>query len=543
MSNEGRGINLSEILDFINTNYIPSNILGIESRWIKELKEKITDKISENNENNEINEINENNKNNKNNKNILTLHVEDYTASDFLYGLKYNPDEDKTLKPFKFSFEQSDILKKLKSNTDIILTGDFSEQLLYELEEIVSKQEITLPTTETIKFTGKLRLKINKINGETLDSNHELYKRYDNVKYVTLNNEEQKILEQNEEHEEDISSERFIHARLETLKEKIGKYNLLKITGETGVGKSSTIKKLAEQSSNLDITFGLENFVGWAEKGAEGEDKILFIDEVNIKDMHFTMFAPMIENTTPTLLYKNKLYDITNKHKVIFASNPESYGGGRFKPSLFDKIPGIMYVDFPASYIKENILQPIIPVNTPETLDDKMLDNKINKLIKEYLQENKEQRGSITVRELQQALLEYIDIKEKNLDSSDEEKWDEELEASDCKFKSQSESRQKIENFIIIQKYKKDNITQDRVAVGLNGLYIEGEPGVGKSKIIRSILLNNLGEDGYIKIEASSNLQDKKTKIIEAFHQGKAVWIDELNSCIDDGLEEILNSV
>ena len=36
---------------------------------------------------------------------------------------------------------------------------------------------------------------------------------------------------------------------------------------------------------------------------------------------------------------------------------------------------------------------------------------------------------------------------------------------------------------------------------------------------------------------------DITNKINLAFEEGNVVWIDELNSCIDDGLEKILNAV
>jgi midasin (ATPase involved in ribosome maturation) len=36
-------------------------------------------------------------------------------------------------------------------------------------------------------------------------------------------------------------------------------------------------------------------------------------------------------------------------------------------------------------------------------------------------------------------------------------------------------------------------------------------------------------------------LEEKKKIIINAFENGDALWIDEINSCIDDGLEKTLN--
>ena len=48
---------------------------------------------------------------------------------------------------------------------------------------------------------------------------------------------------------------------------------------------------------------------------------------------------------------------------------------------------------------------------------------------------------------------------------------------------------------------------------------------------------------GYYKISASLPLEDKKKIITKAFEEGNVVWIDELNSCLEGGLEKLLNAV
>lgn len=92
-------------------------------------------------------------------------------------------------------------------------------------------------------------------------------------------------------------------------------------------------------------------------------------------------------------------------------------------------------------------------------------------------------------------------------------------------------------------------------AVGLNGVLLEGDSGVGKSVLISAMLqhqgikekkFGDAAEDGdwnYYKIDANLPLEKKKEIIIKAFEEGNVVWIDEINSCVDDGLEKILNAV
>ena len=444
-------------------------------------------------------------------------------------------------------------MKELEKGKNIVLTGNFSIELLYELEEIVSKQEITLPTGENIKFAGKLVLDINKVNGDPVLKDSCVFNRFANNPYVSvtpknLNDGTEDYVEDcPEDFDENIKADDFILTRKRYLQQQIESNKLFKLMGPSGVGKSSIIKELQKDTNNnIDITIGLENLDSWASDPEDAADKnklkVLFIDEANIKDMHFTMFSPMLNSDEATILYQGKLYNLTNKHKVVFASNPEEYGGGRFKPDLFDYIPGTTYKDFPKNYIYEQILKPIINMayKNDDAKDKQTIISQCHEtLIPNYLRKNQEKRDSITVRELQQQLLEEItEIKTPKLFSG--------IQSSNADFyafASQAQALNKIETFIRIQK-NKASMQQD-ISLGINGLYIEGEPGVGKSKIIEFMLKNEgyIKDENYIKIEASLAYENKKELIQQAFHEGQTIWIDELNTCIDDGLEEVLNAV
>ncbi len=67
---------------------------------------------------------------------------------------------------------------------------------------------------------------------------------------------------------------------------------------------------------------------------------------------------------------------------------------------------------------------------------------------------------------------------------------------------------------------------------GLGGLILEGEPGIGKSDLlVKALAAMGLveGQD-YRHIPVSLELDEKMSALLSAFHEGKIVIIDEINS-------------
>ncbi len=92
--------------------------------------------------------------------------------------------------------------------------------------------------------------------------------------------------------------------------------------------------------------------------------------------------------------------------------------------------------------------------------------------------------------------------------------------------------------------------------MGLNGLWIEGPPGIGKSFMIQDCLKKagyclrdpaaGASADlrpAYYMISASLDLKEKERILIDAFHQGFPVVLDEADCCMNEGLEKILNTL
>jgi hypothetical protein len=76
--------------------------------------------------------------------------------------------------------------------------------------------------------------------------------------------------------------------------------------------------------------------------------------------------------------------------------------------------------------------------------------------------------------------------------------------------------------------------------LGLNGLIVEGSPGIGKSALVVDIL-SQLPEARWQKIDASLSLKSICDRLSQAMHQGQLVLFEELNCHVDGLLEKYLN--
>jgi hypothetical protein len=338
---------------------------------------------------------------------------------------------------------------------------------------------------------------------------------------------------------------KFIETRKGLVLDALTGSNMVLLEGHSGVGKSSLMKEFElHHQDQISVHRELTSFAQWAEDQSEGKTKILFIDESNIEDKHFTLFNGLKSGGARSIFYNGKFYDLTENHKVVFACNPIEYGGGRFEQKLFNQgdIPIIEFRDFPASYIYENILKRAIYCESMSSrLDESRFKQICTPLIEQY--KKQQEVSGDTVRELQEQVLREL-LQEFQVAPAKD------LKGSNFITTSATKSvEQELYEAINIRAKQRGGVFNG-VASGLNGVLLEGGAGVGKSEMIKEMLRANnirpkgdLGGHCYYKIEADMPLDVKRRLIVKAFEEGNIVWIDEINSCLDDGLEKLLNSV
>jgi len=480
--------------------------------------------------------------------------VEDYSYADLLDDVT-PPKIDKS--GFKDFYKiRSQLLERLEAGEKIILKGKFESNLLQMLHPLLSgkypaavnnltiiieESDLPMPgaTYEPLAFLPPRSYEIQEINQK---KTRPLPPFKETVNLAPLDSNSA------------FSSKKFIENRKLIFLNFLNTNNLLQLVGHSGTGKSSLMREFEKDAKEnpaacpVRIYREMQDFENWIKPSDDGKIKILFIDESNIEDQNFMWLAPLKKDGNKRILYKGKIHDLTENHKVVFARNPKEYGGGRVDQKLFadNSIPEMHLADFPTSYIYEKILKESIydelsPLVRAQVSEEEFKTN-CQKLIADYQKFNaaiSDQAKAKTVRFLQEQALEMIaekyrgtlpwnKIPAENFVSTEATKEVELAIASTLRIRNLQRERDAEGNRLFPNK-----------AVGLNGILLEGESGIGKSEMISAMLK---GQD-YDKIDASQGFKEKEAIAIKAFEEGKILWIDELNSCIDDGFEKVLNAI
>ena len=479
------------------------------------------------------------------------IDVEDLTYQDLVSKITFKYDEN----GFKnFTKTDSDFLIELRNGKKIVLKGQFDADLLQMLEPAL------LSTTAEFAGVAKnLTLIVEDKHCQSgavykplkwLPQDIYLVKSYEKEAVVAVTSPAPEIFNNSFDLSNSAAeAAEFIRVRKETFTKTLDRSSLLRLTGHSGVGKSRLLKMFeAEDTATTKVCRELSSFEEWA-NDKSGKRKILFIDESNIEDLHFTMFSQLKNGGPQRIFYQGKFYDLDENHKVVFACNSADYGGGRFEQKLFEdkQVPEFAMTDFPASYIYEKILRESIYEKLSAEIKAEILEEDFKQVCQEYIEEY-QNTEDLTVREFQEELLIRLNnaleeelvpivVKSPNYVSTSATK----------------EVEERLLTALSIRQKQRDGIFPNK-AVGLNGVLLEGDSGTGKSELIGATLAAKgireikLGEERtdnqqrFYKIDANLPLKQKRQIIVEAFENGDVIWIDEINSCIDDGLEKILNA-
>lgn len=333
------------------------------------------------------------------------------------------------------------------------------------------------------------------------------------------------------------------------------------LTGATGVGKTHFIET-EWRSAYPACHYGEESVLDWIRDEREGM-KTLFIDEANITDKQWTMFEGLYD-TPASIFYQGAYYPLSDSHKVIFAGNPLSYGGERELPLFFKRHSvEVQFHPLPVEVIQSTL-----------GLDEETVAP-ILKMVDEVMHLDKRDT-LITPREI--LMIAYLT---KTFLSNHPEESNKALVASHFAYEivKQHVPKQFFNSFE--QKFKpKSGLPspsivlpdfsvnpRNQVAIhalhmhlelrkqrllghsgipsrgGLGGIVLEGSPGIGKSAMVKQLFTaKGLKENqDYVCLPVTLSLKQKAACLKDAFHEGKIVMIDEINS--SPMLERLLNAL
>jgi energy-coupling factor transporter ATP-binding protein EcfA2 len=367
-------------------------------------------------------------------------------------------------------------------------------------------------------------------------------------------------------------SEAFIQQRLEAINVILSQEPYICLTGLTGVGKSTFVEKYLEGAGSK-VYKGESRLREWAQDASD-QRKILFIDEANITNRNWSEFEGLYNNP-PGILIDGTYHQLTSQHYICCAANPKDYSANRHIPSFFQRHGNaLVFEPMPLEYIYEEILKPVF-ANTELASQSLDIAQKLLPVYR-FLVECSQGEVLISVRELQMMALFILNYHQQNpqadlsqvathyayhlgkdlsptmyRDAFDkqfkpQEPLQQEQPTSYNKKFLMTPSRQFIQqqlnDFLGLRQFKRHQATNDQQKYGgLGGIILEGEPGIGKSELVRMTLLAQGYEEAFLdkptdaensfyRMPVSMQPEEKKQLLLRAFHEGAVVIIDEINS-------------
>jgi hypothetical protein len=354
------------------------------------------------------------------NEDWMVLDVSECTAQDLLIHLS---GEMRGLTPW-FNETPGALIAALNENKNVILTGDFSDELLDELTPflidyqhnsassghvvLVTKQPNTLLETHLHQVSvdeKKHQLSARGFTQEEMDSLEARAPQcMETQPFIWL----LACLEHQRNHPEDSLQDAwygletlpstlvlsafnpdqsaqdaidFLNHRRLSVERALAKKPYVFLAGLTGVGKSRFVEQHYKTTPTRQLYRGETTSImkDWAE-GVNDEgvletrvEKVLFIDEANLSTRQWSEFEGLFNNP-PGILIEGHYYPLTPQHKVIFAGNPLSYGDERTLANLFKRRPNtVVFEPLPMAVIYENIIKPVFENSTLSEEEVKVL--------------------------------------------------------------------------------------------------------------------------------------------------------------------------
>ncbi|MBI5447571.1 MAG: hypothetical protein HY939_02435 [Gammaproteobacteria bacterium] len=385
----------------------------------------------------------------------------------------------------------------------------------------------------------------------------------------------------------------FNRARKTKVDEVLKKSPWVVLVGPTGVGKTAFIK-----AQYPDAYWGKDKLKLWLENKKGG---ILFLDEANLETQMDWLFLHDLRQKPPVVWFEGVQHGLTAQHKVIFACNPLSYGGERTLPALFQhailKEELVVFEDLPLASLYQENIRPALATLASFTENEKQkITTCFMTVYQRLLHTQPEAREYFTARQLQ--VMAILFVNRYRLLSAQMAEVDKEALANYCaqqvarsalpaafweKFKKEMpydeekasaafhlEARQVRPRpvalaspaFVFTPEHQAawDLLRpllvaheQATSATPLPGLVYEGPSGIGKSHFIMWSLeqagyqkahldqANPKGVKLYYHLPISAPYELKVKIILQAFHEGAVLLIDECNAQIV--MEKLFNAV
>jgi len=463
----------------------------------------------------------------------LIIDISELEPADLLSSIKSKFDEDKL--QFQFTKKVSFLLKALSENKTVVLKGTWPNELARALEPLIAQR------LATSSCSGQLWL--------VSDASNTFCIMPETISKLAL-----------KPADEPIHLEAEFENRLAIVNQILTEKPFVFLAGATGIGKTQFITSIW-QKEHPACHYGLDQLSSWISDTGPGF-KTLFIDEANITSRQWSELEGLFNNP-PAIFHNGQYYELSKDHKVIFAGNPLSYGGERQKPAFFEHHQcEVGFKPLPREFIAKLL-----------ALDAKTVQPILD--VYDYISQLDPNDTLITPREVIMAANLTLAAME-SIAPSHSTDIAQYLAFSLCqnfvpkqhkqafleKFKpSQTSIIDNIElGSLIINDTNRPaiealvhqlNLRQQRLLTnphipavgGLGGIVLEGDPGLGKSTLVTEVLVANHMKEGtdFYRIPASYSHEEKQTILLKAFHEGKVVIIDEINS--SPMIERLLNAL
>jgi hypothetical protein len=328
------------------------------------------------------------------------------------------------------------------------------------------------------------------------------------------------------------------------------------LAGATGVGKTYFMQELWQKKH--PCFYGEQAIAQWIEAKPDAHEyPTLFIDEANITARNWSEFQGLFHKP-PSIFYKGQYYPLTNQHKVIFAGNPNTYGGERTLPKLFENPhpviefqPIPLHLTLDSLQLAENLYTPLsqliqkVEQRYPNQLILTPREVLMMGLLADVLSRRHPQLnpGELAQHIGYQILVNHLPQKDQAIFKPQNPipplypHLPEQLVITP----SMQPALDSLYAHLCLRDARKQDIA--RAQGGLGGLVLEGPPGVGKSQLLMQTLVAHglKAHHDFYHIPVSLDFAEKQEALLNAFHQGKIIIMDEINS--SPMLERVLNAL